>query len=62
MKINLFAFTGFGNVALKTLLTFTNVKIIKLYTRKEKGIYPHYEEQQLDNLAEENKYSCKIYR
>ena len=59
MKINLFAFTGFGNVALKTLLTFTNVKIIKLYTRKEKGIYPHYEEQQLDNLAEENNIVVK---
>lgn len=50
MNINLFALTGFGNVALKVLLE-NNVKINCLYTRKEKGEFPYYDLEQLDTYA-----------
>lgn len=59
MKINLFALTGFGNIALKTLLQYKNIDIVALYTRKEANNFPHYEEEQLDSLAEQNNISVK---
>lgn len=59
MTINLFALTGFGNNALKTLLKYKNVKIKKIYTRKEKGLFPYYEEEHLDSLALKNNLNIK---
>lgn len=59
MKINLFALTGFGNIALKTLLQNKDVEILKLYTRKENDNFPYYEEKQLDNLARQNNIDVK---
>ncbi len=59
MKINLFALTGFGNVALLTLLKYNSIEIVKLYTRKEKNSFPYYNEKQLDLLAQENSIEIK---
>lgn len=50
MKVNLLALTGFGNVALKTLLE-KRVHIIRVYTRQETGEFPYYEEEQIYDLA-----------
>jgi len=54
MRINLFALTGFGNVALKNLLSTDKIEIIKLYTREEKNHFPYYKEEPIYELAKKN--------
>ncbi len=52
IKVNLLALTGFGNIALKTLMDYKgNVKIMHLYTRKEKNEFPYYKERNIASLA-----------
>lgn len=52
IKVNLLALTGFGNEALKTLLRYKEkVKILALYTRKEKATFPYYNEEKIMHLA-----------
>lgn len=51
IKVNLLALTGFGNAVFKTLLDL-DVNVLKIYTRKEVGKFPYYDEEQLDRLAE----------
>lgn len=62
MEINLFALTGFGNIALKTLLQYKNIDIVTLYTRKETDSFPYYEEEQLDSLAQKNNINVKYIK
>jgi methionyl-tRNA formyltransferase len=50
IKINLFTLTGFGNVVLKILLAL-DVKILKVYSRKEKGEFPYYKVENLSMLC-----------
>lgn len=53
IKVNLFALTGFGNQALKELLS-QNVNVLKVYTRLETKDYPYFKEEQLMKLASKN--------
>ncbi|WP_373036543.1 formyltransferase family protein [Sulfurimonas sp.] len=62
MKINLFALTGFGNIALKTLLKYKDINIVTLYTRKETDCFPYYDEEQLDSLAQKNNIDVKYIK
>jgi len=57
IKINLFALTGFGNEALKQLLKYDNVDILRIYTRFEFGEFPYYKEEKLSSLAFRNNIS-----
>ncbi|MDP2922436.1 MAG: formyltransferase family protein [Candidatus Omnitrophota bacterium] len=59
IKINLFALTGFGNAVLKALLAF-DVKILKVYTRKEKGEFPYYKVENLSMLCKKRGISVKF--
>lgn len=51
MKAILFAFTGFGNKVLDALLE-ERVEVAAIFTRKEKGPFPHYSEENLRSYAE----------
>lgn len=50
MKVLLCALTGFGNQVLSALLNESQ-KVVLILTRKEKGPFPYYEEENLTNLA-----------
>lgn len=54
MKIVLFALTGYGNEALKTLVK-QKQQVALLVTRKEKGSFPYYREENIINLAKKLK-------
>lgn len=49
-KVILFALTGFGNVALKTLWEL-GCDVQCVVTRKEFGVFPYYKEESLTELA-----------
>ncbi len=51
LRLNLLALTGFGNEALKCLSRRPDVRVAALYTRKERGKFPHYEEENILELA-----------
>ena len=61
MKINtvLFGLTGFGNEVLKQLLNNEAVKVLSVFTRKEKAAFPYYSCEQIDSYAKKKK--IKIY-
>lgn len=51
-KVNLFALTGFGNGALHALQK-QNICINRLYTRKEKGLFPYFSVEPIDDIAKQ---------
>ena len=51
LRLNLLALTGFGNEALKCLSRLPGVRVAALYTRQERGKFPHYEEENILELA-----------
>ncbi len=51
MKLCLFALTGFGNPVLEEVLNLPEIRDVVVYTRKEKGVFPHYECEQLADLC-----------
>ncbi len=51
MKVVLFAMTGFGNKALDGLLE-EHAAVVAIFTRKEKGPFPYYPEENLRDYAE----------
>lgn len=51
-KVNLFALTGFGNGALHALQK-QNICINRLYTRKEKGPFPYFSVNPIDDVAKQ---------
>ncbi len=51
MRVVLFALTGFGNEALKTLVKSKH-QVELLVTRKENGVFPYYKEENIVKLAE----------
>ena len=59
LTINLFALTGFGNVALNLIMKefYTRVEILALYTRKDN--FPYYQEESLSELA--RKQNVPVY-
>ncbi len=59
IKVNLLALTGFGNVALRTLLT-QSTQISEVLTREEEKEFPYYEEEHLYNLAMKNNVPVKF--
>lgn len=50
MRIILFALTGYGNEALKSLIK-NKQDVILLVTRREKGFFPYYREENIVRLA-----------
>ena len=59
MRINtvLFGLTGFGNQVLKQLLKNKAVKVMSVFTRKEKAVFPYYSCEQIDSYAKKNNIS-----
>lgn len=59
IKVNLLALTGFGNIALKTLLG-SRAHVLSVYTRQEKGKFPYYRQEQLVKMAVKRGVPVKI--
>ena len=53
MKVVFCGLTGLGNVALKKLIEL-KIDILKVYTRKEKGVFPYFNCENISDLANEN--------
>jgi methionyl-tRNA formyltransferase len=60
MKLCLLSLTGFGNCVLKELLENPIVDEVMVYTRKEKGRFPHYPCEQLSDFCQRNKVCIHI--
>lgn len=58
MKVLVFGLTGFGNSALKALKR-AGITPIALVTKKEKGVFPYYEEENISLSAK--KYNIPVY-
>ncbi len=50
LRVNLLALTGFGNQALRELIK-AGAEVRAVYTRKERGAFPYYREEQIAALA-----------
>jgi phosphoribosylglycinamide formyltransferase-1 len=53
MKVVFCGLTGLGNVALKKLIEL-KIDILEVYTRKEKGLFPYFNCEDISDLANKN--------
>lgn len=60
LKIVLFALTGMGNDVLEALLDSTAVESVVVVTRSERGKFPYYDCQHLENLCLERKIKTYV--